>query len=520
MRAQERQQTGGWRRIAGAAGLAVLVALAGCASLVPPPAGVPSAWMATSSPEALRCGKWLEALDAATASAHVRDGAAHQIPGFAWLRVDRFLASFRADVSASGTAVPAPFAAWLTRLEALDVQGRSAELANLPDQAVPEGLAKPAAALRTQACRTHLSSAVAQSPALRQQLMDRAQVPDDYQDWKRALGLYPLTRLPFFAGVQNWQSGLQARFDAGSVSPQAGTWQRYVPQAQPLEPAEVAAVLAAMHHDALGVPRPDATQEQRLLDAYAPVLAVETKGAFDRFGGLRWGTGPAPDVLTDVPLAYRRMAWTRHGSAVLPQLVYSFWFPARPPAGGFDVLAGRLDALVLRVTLASDGTPLMVDSIHACGCYHLFFPVGAVTPRPAPVPDEEWAFVPKTLAAMRPGQRVAVQIESGTHYLVGIRPDTGESGATYAAESDDALRSLPVSAGDQSGGGAGSTRSAFWPSGIVAGTERGERVLFWPMGIDSPGAMRQWGRQPTAFVGRRHFDDARLLEERFNLTLP
>ena len=24
------------------------------------------------------------------------------------------------------------------------------------------------------------------------------------------------------------------------------------------------------------------------------------------------------------------------------------------------------------------------------------------------------------------------------------------------------------------------------------------------MGIRSPGAMRQWGRHPTAFVGRRH----------------
>jgi hypothetical protein len=32
--------------------------------------------------------------------------------------------------------------------------------------------------------------------------------------------------------------------------------------------------------------------------------------------------------------------------------------------------------------------------------------------------------------------------------------------------------------------------------------------------------MRQWGRHATAFVGRRHFDDADLLEERFVLQLP
>ena len=32
--------------------------------------------------------------------------------------------------------------------------------------------------------------------------------------------------------------------------------------------------------------------------------------------------------------------------------------------------------------------------------------------------------------------------------------------------------------------------------------------------------MRQWGRQPTAFVGRRHFDDADLIERRFEWREP
>jgi len=36
----------------------------------------------------------------------------------------------------------------------------------------------------------------------------------------------------------------------------------------------------------------------------------------------------------------------------------------------------------------------------------------------------------------------------------------------------------------------------------------------------TPGAMRQWGRHATAFVGRRHFDDADLIERRFQLDLP
>ncbi|MBL8510596.1 MAG: hypothetical protein JNM52_03025 [Betaproteobacteria bacterium] len=57
--------------------------------------------------------------------------------------------------------------------------------------------------------------------------------------------------------------------------------------------------------------------------------------------------------------------------------------------------------------------------------------------------------------------------------------------------------------------------SLYGPDGLVADTARGERFLFWPMGIASPGAMRQWGHHATAFVGRRHFDDADLIERRF-----
>ena len=516
--------------------LAMALALSGCASLGLAPAGLSPALplassptlTATGNPEVSRCSAWLLALDAAVDKAHVRDGAAHPVAGFGWLRVDRFLASFREDLLAGleGDASSARFADWLTHLEAMDAQGRAVELANLPDDAVPDGLAKSEAEARTQACSALLSAAVAKSPELRQQLIDRAQVPDDYQPWKRTLGLYPLTRLPFFAGVQGWQKGLQARFDASGATAASATTSasavteapgrpldRYLPRTlvqQPGPTVDTGALLGAAPRDALGIWQLDDAQKQQLLDAYAPVLEIETQGQFDRFGRLRWGTGLAPEVLTDTPLAYRRLAWTRYGAQVLPQLVYSFWFPERPSAGVLDLLAGTLDAVVLRVTLSPEGAPLMVDSIHACGCYHLFFPVGAVTPRPAPSPSEEWAFVPATLPALLPGQRVAVQLESGTHYLVGIRPDAGEPGQAYAMEPDDTLRTLPV-------GMVGGTRSAFLPSGIVPGTERGERWLFWPMGIDSPGSMRQWGRQPTAFVGRRHFDDARLLEQRFDL---
>ena len=52
---------------------------------------------------------------------------------------------------------------------------------------------------------------------------------------------------------------------------------------------------------------------------------------------------------------------------------------------------------------------------------------------------------------------------------------------------------------------------------MIAGSERGERWFFWPMGIESAGQMRQWGHHATAFVGRRHFDDPLLLDTYFKL---
>jgi hypothetical protein len=85
-----------------------------------------------------------------------------------------------------------------------------------------------------------------------------------------------------------------------------------------------------------------------------------------------------------------------------------------------------------------------------------------------------------------------------------------DSVARYALRDYGELRSLARPGG---------RRSAFGPDGLIAGTERAERFLFWPMGIESAGAMRQWGRHATAFVGRRHFDDADLIERRFELDL-
>ena len=190
------------------------------------------------------------------------------------------------------------------------------------------------------------------------------------------------------------------------------------------------------------------------------------------------------------------------------QLVYTFWFRERPSRSQLDLLAGRLDGLIWRVTLDAAGTPMIYDSIHACGCYHLFFPTDAVAARPRDDGLNEGLFAPQRVHALGPRERIVLRLESGTHYIQRVGVDSRRDGATpLRFEDERRLASLPLRAGG--------TRSAYRSDGLMAGSERAERFLFWPMGIESAGQMRQWGRHATAFVGRRHFDDPRLLDSYF-----
>jgi hypothetical protein len=151
------------------------------------------------------------------------------------------------------------------------------------------------------------------------------------------------------------------------------------------------------------------------------------------------------------------------------------------------------------------------DTIHHCGCYHQFFPTPRAGLRPQPDTLDETALVPQMLPRVGPATRITLRLAAGTHYLQRVIPDAGASGKAqeYGFVDDDALRSIALKEGGR--------RSVFRPDGIVPGTERGERWLFWPMGVPDPGAQRQWGRHATAFVGRRHFDDPGLLERYFTL---
>jgi hypothetical protein len=482
--------------------------LCGCVSTSSTRASNPSTFAASE------CRSYLEALDQEALAHGVIDAEAARVEGYPFLRADRFLASFP-----PGTLGPEGFGEWLDRLQALDLDGRRIEIANLPHAAREDlavrfetaGHAPRALADRAERCGPVLRHTLTDSPDLRADLATHVTVPDEYHGWQRVIGLYPLTQIPFAIGVRNWQTETARKFATPlDALPRQGELVRYLPPPAPVPPpSATAAQLDQWRDNELGIPEPPPEELDGLVLAHAPILVVDTATNDDRIGAIELDAARRSRVATNVPVVYGYASHARWRGAIVLQLNYVVWFPARPSDGTFDVLSGHLDGITWRLTLAPDGTVLVADTMHNCGCYHLFFPSAGVRPMAYGAAAEEQPFVPQRLPALHPGERFTLHIASRTHYLQLVTTTAVETDGArkYDVQRYDTLRSLD--AGNQG------RASLFGPDGIVPGTERGERFLFWPMGVPDPGAMRQRGRHATAFVGRRHFDDPWLIERSF-----
>ena len=465
--------------------------LAGCATVDPadPYASEPIARHLEREDDVGYCARLFADIDRRVDALAVRDAEAPRIAGFPYLRVDRLAAALAPKAAEDGP----PRKAWLARLAALDDAGRTAELANasLP----PDDLAR---------CRVLLGAADAPSFDT---LKSRARVPDAYSAGSRALGLYPLTQFPVAAGVARWQDDTRAVFALPLEQlPVRGRLMRFgVRTAWPVPDVTLPGAT-----DALGLPVLSRFDRTVLLVRHAPLLEIDVQAAHDRPGEVGLDRADLPTVDAAQPIGYTRVTYALFEDGARIQLVYTFWFGERPARHALDPLSGRVDGLVWRVTLDRDGVPLVYDTIHPCGCYHLFFPTERVVARPPVDSLDEGMFSPQTVRAPKRDEVVVLRIESGTHYLqrVSVEP-RAEPAMRYQLDDDRRLTTLPSASGG--------TRSAYGSDGLMPGTERGERYFLWPMGVESAGQMRQWGHHATAFVGRRHFDDPRLLASYFSL---
>ncbi len=444
-----------------------------------------------------RCEALFAAQDRDVEAARVGRSHPHRIEGFPYLRVTRLLSSYR-----EAALDPQRAGAWLARLAEEDARARGTELGLLPP-AERERLAAdwpPGPAAAAAACRDRLLARDRASPERLALLTERAVVADEYSTGARVFGLYPLAAIGLRAGVLRWHDAVRARWQLPRDALARGLpLARYAPGAA-VEPA-----VGPIPRDALGLPAPAPGRLSALLDRHAPVWVVATASDADR-PGVPLLTRDGPTVDAGVPTVYRYATVTRFRGSPRLQLNYLAWFGARPAEGVLDPLAGALDGVIWRVTLDEAGAPLAYDSVHACGCYHLLFPVGDLRPSPDLGSLPEPPLVLPALATPGPGERMHLFLAAGSHYLERAWPAAPADGQRYRALDREALYRVA---------GPGGERSLFDPDGLVPGTARGERWFLWPSGVRSPGAMRERGRRATAFLGRRHFDDPFLLETVF-----
>jgi len=494
--------------------------LSGCANTTTTKA--PNISNLNSTNPVVSCRSFFVTLNQSIIKAGVADNQSNQIPDFPYLRVNRFLASYK-----TSNLDDNQFNFWVSKLQDLANKTYRVEINNLPQlpKQFEASLSKYSDQRKILITTVNYCSNILKHNALintdqRNLLQHTVSVPSDYILWQRILGIYPLTFIPMVIAVQKGQNDSIDTFKIPLAQLKTkGQLTRYITsQLNSESTSQIETIIAQATQNPLHIPLPSPQATQILFNTFAPIWEIDVANNEDKIGKVAWAkNGKLPEIITNSPTTYQYISYNFWGNNVLLQLNYIIWFPSRPKTSAFDLLGGNLDSLIWRVTLLPNGVPLVYDSIHGCGCYREFFPTQALQPINAirNLTVDEKAFVPQKAPELLRGQHTVIRIASLTHYIERVYADSPTQ-ATSASSTltipyvwlpYNNLRSLPRADG--------SNMDLFPPNGIISETKRNERYLLWPMGVPAPGSMREWGHHATSFAGQSFYDDPFLLEENF-----
>lgn len=469
------------------------------------------------------CSSFISITEAIIKNANVIDVEARRIHGYPYLRTNRFFSDFRHE-----NLNDHAFDSWAEHLLTLNMDGWRIELTNLPQTEKNEliKLADQFKYIQVNNSETRLEGALQYCAELlmannlndsdeQEKLKLSAKTADEYRTWQRLVGLYPISALLFRSGIDRWRNKTRRTYELPlsnlSVS---GNLIQYAPiESTQLTASEVSQIISNSSIDPLRIPQPKGKDIKSLFASFAPIFEIDVVSDDDQIGTVELDSDRQASINIHLPKAYQHFSYTRVAENNLLQLNYTIWFPSRPKTSKFDLLGGHLDGITWRVTLLPNGKPWLYDTIHNCGCYHLVFPTQSATVLQQSQTINEPIFIPQHIQhpsiSSHSSQRPVLRIAHRTHYIERVYFNASEPTQiiNYKLSNNRKLRSLKLPDGN--------FQSLFGQDGLIKSSQRNERFLLWPMGIPSPGAMRQWGHHATAFVGRRHFDDARLFENYF-----
>jgi hypothetical protein len=361
-------------------------------------------------------------IDARIEKAGVADASYHRVPGFPYLRSDRLLASFDAELDD-----PATFDTWMLQLRDNDGFSRDIELRNLgmPDE-------------------------------------ERANLLTDLRLCAVWLSFLEFAEPENIAALK---AGIQLPEPAAPVA------KPFDPPAPPAAAGALAALRPTVTEDAEAIlaryeklPRDELARTgmtndgwKALAEHYAPTWLMAQGPTGSRPGALVW-TARGLAVDTAQPTVYFQPTFARVGEQGLVQYHYMLWF-AR--AGG------GIDGLIWRVTLDTRGRPLVYDSLDAEGQHHQWFPAQSLDLK---------ADLDLDLGAPLGVGSIAVTLSSDSHDVLRVQPRDAEG---YAQEAGyrlalyEDLLTLPLPAGG--------TRSAFDARGRLR-VDGAQQPTLWQLG--------------------------------------
>jgi len=457
------------------------------------------------------CQEFFDRLDEKVEEAGVRDASVSRIPGFPYLRANRFLSALKDQLKDNKERE-----AWVLWMQQLDLRSRDKEINNLPDSMVLFLTSKERDRPDRQGLYGQVESC---SSILRNHDQSRTDfysvlepfvdVPDEYSLLLRVAGIYPLIALPVAAVTEKSRNKIRSWFDTNLDDlPTDGRIIVFVPAREGfLSEQEVGEIIEKAKGNPLRAPLLDEAQGKRLVESFAPVFLQDVAASYDRIGRVVW-KGDRVEIDPERPTVYYYLSQAFLKGTPILQVNYVIWyserFGDRPPS----IEKGHLDGLTTRVSLDDRGRPFMVEVMMNCGCYHLFAPEQDRVERIVSRTLRFDAFVPQWLPSFFPGKRIGLRVSSGWHQVQRLMAVEGEeTPLRYELVPYDLLESLP----NENGG----ATSIFDAKGIGRGSERVERFILFSMGIPSVGSMRQRGHHAIELIGRVHFDDPHLFDQSF-----
>ena len=453
----------------------------------------------------------LTELDAVVAQSGVQDASSFKVPGFPYLRTNRFLAAMKERLVGDEQKT-----LWVEEMYRLDFESRKKEIQNLPNETLTVLNSKlggfpdrEALLVRTSAAATQLFEYDRIQPVFFETLKGAVAVADEYSTSMRVFGLYPIAAVPITIGTQvaynkfrKWHQSplsdltvegrLMVFVAEGGGNSEAGT------------PTHL---FATARRNAFGLPDLSDADIMALARSYAPIITQDVVASYDRFGEVVWNDGIVA-IDQRRPTIYYYITTSFISRIPVLQINYTLWYSERSGEKTPSYEKGPLDGLTLRISLDRNGQPVMADIMNNCGCYHFYAPPKERVDKIVSSSNGLYPFVPVWLPPEYPDKPLTLRVNSGWHQVEHLfTSEAPADAAIYRLIPYDRLEALPRADG--------SYESVFTAAGIMKNSTRIEPYIFFSVGIHDIGYMRQRSHHAVKMIGRAHFTDLDIFDGNF-----